>query len=293
MQLKGMNRRQMLTGAGLLAGGSAAASVSSTAPQLAGAADTAYGTLLGKYFAGALTEAKLAAVQPVSAVLVNQSKTLGIRAVAVRWTVTTAQGVHSEVVFHMTPGYMAKDGAKTVGVARRLLVPKGRAVLLTPATVVTSGQYSRGYRPHLTKDLQRNLRRQFYRTLASTVSASAVVVSVEGLYYSDGTISGAEGSALHQHVRLVQNAEHDQALSVIRVVREAATGKTPTKLAKRRFQRLSRKGTVVKRDYQYARKQHARKMVKTLKKHGQAVMVRHLETLLKYPKINAGPETKA
>lgn len=291
MQVSKVSRRQMFMGAGLRLGHLLDEGAAGTPPLVAGPSDAAFATYLNQYFPGS-EQIKLSGVRSLSAIVVHAGD-VPVKALALRWTVETATGTHSEVVFHVMPAFMSKDGKKNAGVARRKLLSPGRAVLLTPVTVVTSGAYARGYRPDLTKSLQTNLKRNFYGALASNVPASAVTVSVEGVYYSNETTSGVEGSALHKHVRLLQNAEHDQALSVIRPVRESTTQAVPKKLSQRRFRELSQKGSVIKRDYQQARKQHARRFVKLLQRHGRTALVHHLSRLLRYPKIHAGAEAKA
>lgn len=250
--------------------------------------DPAYAAAMKASFPAVHADPLFAQLSPLSCLVVN-GHSKSIRAIAARWTVQTAKGTHNEVIFHHSPAWFpakGKPGSPTShGVGRRSLVKKGQTVLLTPHMTLTSAAYNRGHRPDLPALTTRSLQRRFHATLATHTNLSQVQVEVKGIYYSDGSVSGSYGGRVHRHMRVLQNAEHDQAVSLLRFVKTYPVSKLARKLNARRYTPLTADATQAKRAYQRARKQHAEYFRLHLQTNGANALLAHLHRVAGYARV--------
>ena len=258
-------------------------------------APAAFEEKLAQYFPQLLRDPHFQLLMPMCCIIENQS-TLAIKAHSTTWILRGGEQVYQTTVQQFfTPRYkhsgspnFGRTGNKTRMTGQvDLLKPKG--VRLISPLFSWSPAYVTEH-PNLNwAKLNRNAKTDLLFDLIPTLTS--VSVSLEAVIFADHVVLGADRSNLARSFRVRRNAEHDEASSILHMVKaNASLSSIQAKLQYDADLKTDPDGNVVTRKnpnaylYRMTRRKQAKLLLRRLTRHGYQKFSRTLHYLAKQPK---------
>jgi hypothetical protein len=180
--------------------------------------DPAYfGAQLDALFPGLRQDSRFQPFAPL-AFLITNSSTLNIHALSLSWAISTPSGVYQTLVpIYRNPNFVTLKGKKSFMTARFYLLQAGKSLLVTPffslspegfqaqpLSVWNKVRDSVGLNQFMSQEIQ---------------TATSVNMQVDAAIYEDWAFTGPDTANLAKQLRVRRNAEHDEALSALKLIR--------------------------------------------------------------------------
>ena len=230
--------------------------------------DSNFGEMLSQYFPG-FAESSLYPKVKAHLLLVANHSSQSIRAMQAIWTNPLSSlstgGLTSRYVI---PPHKSLRTRKTSG--SKKLLHAGEIGLVTPFFVWRNTVYKK--RAYSTKQLERHLkttlrsRKKHVRKI--TKSTDPILGHIIGVIYKNHSVKETTGADLHQYFSVTRNAEHDEALSLLKVV-SAAIAKPESDVKEQVSAHITNSSWVVVTSfkgklYNRVRRQYARRVLRHL-----------------------------
>ena len=189
-----------------------------------------FSTRLAALFPGLESDSAFASLMPVSILLEHHSGP-GLRAYALMWHVSTATGSYSAPLYRyshvakprkLTPSTpsTAKMGKRTNLTAQNDLLQAGDTRLITPFFTLSSQAYAKSPTAWQAKVVPR----EPATFLISELRAGGKVsVSLDTAIFSDRQVLGPGISNMADRLTTMRTAEHDEAVSILRLKKRGAS----------------------------------------------------------------------
>jgi hypothetical protein len=180
-------------------------------------ADAAFGPNVESLFPGLMSDPTFQKIAPL-ALLITHLNGPAVRAFSTSYLLSTPSGTYQTGFYsYVTPGPALQGRSpSTLGSARRPILQAGQSRLFTPFFNWTPTYYQANPNPSWDEVLVSVEPGSFLASQLTTLSS--VIVSLDGVVFSDWKIMGPDNNNLTRHLRSRKNAEHDEALVVQRLV---------------------------------------------------------------------------
>jgi len=167
------------------------------------------------HFPGLRKDPLFQSILPASLLVTNTSGP-PIKALSVTWSLPAPSGIDRKNFF-----FYVRPGRKHLLSGARNLLGAGQTRLVTPFLTLNSKRFRKG---HGKVNWERKItkgqaRKHFMEMLGNLASAQA---EVDAVLYSDWILTGPDPSDLGSHIAVRRNAEHDEALAVLRSMKSAS-----------------------------------------------------------------------
>lgn len=206
-----------------------------------------------------------------------------IKACSVVWSIVTADGS-----FETSSFYYSRSGRTNVISGRKHLLEAGNTALVSPFFHRRPQKPQSPFPDDWAQGLGGNESQSFL--LRKVQRANRIFVQLDGVIYADSVVVGPDSKNLARHFAVRRNAEHDEAVSMLRFM---GTGPTRAEIIGRLRQHKSiegiRKGAASRSNadehwYYHARTLQARTLLRYFQAHGQSSFQNTLAALAKQPK---------
>jgi hypothetical protein len=151
-----------------------------------------------------------------SSILIRNDSDYGVRGVSIIWTIVTpAETLKYSQQFYYKTGTRRRNGLKSSITSQFNLIERGATRLFTPALSLGSGNYATASKP--LKVLKRIDTRSL--TIEKLGRATNVRIDLDAVLFEDWSIVGPDIGNMAKILRVQRNAEHDQAVAMIKFLR--------------------------------------------------------------------------
>lgn len=231
MSLTKVTRRQALAAAGAVAAGAAVTAAMPRMPpvkrrrnrlakarrmiRFTPASHPKFKQRLERHFPGLSLQAEFGQLAPL-AVLVTNAKGPALKALSLTWRLETADGPHESTLF-----FYHRATSRYPMSAQRHLARRRQTILVTPFFNVSRQRFRNGRQPDWSKAREKG---EAPAVLLDQMGrARKVRVRVDAAVYSDWRLIGPDHGGLGRHLEIRRNAEHDEAVAMLRLLRDDAS----------------------------------------------------------------------
>jgi hypothetical protein len=239
-----------------------------------------YASAVDSLFPGLMQDLHFQTIAPVSILVTNQSGP-PVRGLSVIWSLSTSNGTYEAAL-----RFYCRSSWRHPGTGLRQFLKPGETQLVTPFFVWNPAQYKP--RPadqwgFAKGEAQKLLLRQMGQTLSISAQVDAVV-------YSDWKLLGPDAEGLGRHMSIRRNAEHDESVAVLKLVKTQAPRAVIAALLTSHHDADAVAGTSVPRSdserhwYYHARSLQAAALLRTLHKSNRSQFTAVLSRARNRPK---------
>jgi hypothetical protein len=254
--------------------------------------DPGFATKLEELFPGLAEDPVYQKIQSHS-VLISNISTEKISAYSTHWSITNPTGGYEATILHYFHRrakhprlvHFGATGNKTRFTGKLPLLKAGNTRLVTPYFSWSPNYYKRNPAPKWATILAAKESRKFFLHELSTATGS--VVTVDTLIVKQRQLIGSDTGALGKTFSMTRNAEHDEAVSVRRLLGSGASADQVAKhLLSHVHGALSPQAMKAPRLYREVRRRQAAVLLRRLKRAKPAQFARSLKYLVKKPKTS-------
>jgi hypothetical protein len=226
---KKLSRREVILGAGMVILGQSLASALPKAPfwnasasgsahsvSLLPASSPAFGPTVERLFPGLASQSGFQAIRSMTFLLQHKSGP-GVRAFSVTLAITNPSGVQETSLF-----FYSQTTVNSLMSGKRHLLRKGRSRLVSPFFNWQPDEYTR-VSTTLDWDAMLNQNKLRKLVLQQAKTATEIHVQLDAVVFADWTVAGPDKTNLARHLMIRRNADHDEAVSLLRAIRAGAT----------------------------------------------------------------------
>ena len=237
--------------------------------------DPNFATQLDSLFPGLAQDSIFQTISPV-AVLVTNSSGIAIKAISLEWSITSASTVSRQSYF-----FYLRPGTKALLSGQRAIIENGKTRLISPFFSWNPKRFRSGGSPRWGKILNGSKAR---KSLVQQLQGAPVIdVKVSAAVYGDHVVIGPERANLAKHFRIRRNAEHDEALSLLKTVNPSSVSRPEMASALRHHKHIRAiagskvpKADVKRHLYYHSRKIQAKRLHNLFRKTGKRKFVARL-----------------
>jgi hypothetical protein len=259
--------------------------------------DAASASRMNRLFPGLLDDQAFQQVRPVAFLVTNTGKT-SIRAFSSHWTIATPAG-NSEFslmhYFHPRAGYEGRKrmhwgitGNRTRRTGRISIIKAGATRLVTPFFNWSPAYYAEHNSPDWNKLLRRRTRTDVNLSALASPDSRVTMTIVAAITRNYSAV-GPQSQQLARIFSVTRNAEHDEALSILKRVREGDSAEEVRKLLRKHSSGLAFDIRPESDLYFRVRQRQAKVLLRRSQKARWDQFVRTLEYLRNQPKTVVHP----
>ncbi len=253
---------------------------------LTSGADPGFSAELDSLFPGLSADPVFQKIKPL-AILVTHHAGPSVRALTALWTITLPAGTYQTSLFCYSHAGMRsqKRPAKTLASGQREVLKANQSRLVTPFFTWSPRQYAKNPSPDWNSLLDQSDVGPFLASQLDT--ATEVTAELDGVVFSDRKLLGPDTQNLTKRLTVRRNAEHDEALSILKKVKAGASAQDIENVLIAHATAM-RASTVadIKGVYLQARRHHAQILLKIFENKTLAGFTKVLHKMTKLHKTN-------
>lgn len=182
--------------------------------------DSTFESHVREHYPGLLEDPGFAQVKPLSAFLSNESSK-GVLGFSITWQITSGKQVYQDTLtYYSRAGQRSLSKTRPATSGSMQLLPAGSVRLISPYFVWSEGHYA-AKKPVNWKAVVKP--REPHGFLLNQAGRSeSVRTTVDGVVFADHSVTGTDAKKYNVRFAIRRNAEHDEALSVLRELKRGA-----------------------------------------------------------------------
>lgn len=178
--------------------------------------DPEFGAHADSLFPGLRQNLNFQLIAPSSIIATNTSGP-AIKAVSVRWAIVNRAAGYNTSSFHYV-----QSGAGTLVSGNKSILSPGETRLITPFFTLSTQEGVSGFEFKWNR-LDAKECEYFKFIVRETQGSTRVNSEIDAVVYGDWTLAGPDSSSLGDHLRIRRNAEHDEAVSILKAIAKDPT----------------------------------------------------------------------
>ena len=243
------------------------------------AADPLFSTTVEKVFRGLTSRSHFDDVRPLAALITNNSE-LPVRGYCIRWLLTNPDAT----IFDIPIFFYSNARGRQLISGRHDIIKHGETRLVTPLFTINDSKLQQKSNSDFSTVFTSS---KFGRFLADKLSSTTGIdVQLDAVAFSDGVVIGRDDADFANRFRIILNAEHDEAVSLGRLIRN----KAPAQIIEAKIHGhiradAARRTSGYEQFYFRARSRHAKLLASALQRGQRRAVGRALWALHKTPRL--------